>query len=114
MSDAATLAQRQLDAYNAHDLEGFVACYAEDVVVRRLVDNAERLRGRDALRAAYAPMFAEGRVHATVVQRVVVGPVAVDEEEVSGHPAGEGLRVIAQYEVRGGLITQVWFVREGD
>ena len=32
----AALAQRQLDAYNAHDLEAFLACYAYDVEVYEL------------------------------------------------------------------------------
>ena len=34
--DPAAFAQRQLDAYNAHDLERFVAEYTDDVVVYRL------------------------------------------------------------------------------
>ncbi len=114
MSDAATLAQRQLDAYNAHDLEAFVACYAEDVVIRRLVDNAVLMQGREALRAGYGPMFAEGRVHAALVSRMVLGPVAIDEERVTGHPSGDVVRAIAHYEVRDGVIRQVWFVREAD
>ena len=33
MPDISTLAQRQLDAYNARDLDAFVACYHPDVVV---------------------------------------------------------------------------------
>ena len=34
--DPATFAQRQLDAYNARDLERFVSEYTDDVVVYRL------------------------------------------------------------------------------
>ena len=34
--DPVAFAQRQLDAYNAHDLERFVAEYTDDVVVYRL------------------------------------------------------------------------------
>ena len=30
VGEAEVLAQRQLDCYNAHDLEGFLAVYAED------------------------------------------------------------------------------------
>ncbi|MFT4622639.1 MAG: hypothetical protein ACI8PZ_001295 [Myxococcota bacterium] len=114
MSDAATLAQRQLDAYNAHDLEAFLACYAEDVVVRRLVDGAVLMEGREAMRAGYGPMFAAGQVHAELTGRVVVGRVAVDEERVTGHPSGGIVKALAHYAVRDGLITDVWFVREAD
>lgn len=114
MSDAETLAQRQLAAYNAHDLEAFVGCYAPDVVVRRLVDGQVLLQGEAALREAYGPMFAAGTVHADLVSRTTLGPVAIDEERVTGHPSGDEVRAIAQYEVRDGLIRQVWFVRDTD
>ena len=33
MTDIAQLAQAQLDAYNAADLDAFIACYHPDVVV---------------------------------------------------------------------------------
>lgn len=114
MNGADELAQRQLDAYNAHDLEAFVACFAEDVVVRRLVDGEVLLRGRDGLRRAYGPMFEARTVHARLVARMTLGPIAIDEEDVTGHPSGGSLRAIAHYEVRDGLIRQVWFVRGSD
>lgn len=36
----ADFAQRQLDAYNARDLERFIAEYTDDVVVYRLPETA--------------------------------------------------------------------------
>jgi hypothetical protein len=35
MMNPEAVVQRQLDAYNARDLARFVACYAEDVLVRQ-------------------------------------------------------------------------------
>jgi hypothetical protein len=49
--DPAAFAQRQLDAYNARDLERFIREYAEDVVVYRLPDPKPIIVGRAALAA---------------------------------------------------------------
>ena len=53
---AADTVARQADAYNAHDLETFLACYTEDVVVTS--GNGDVLmEGLEAIRAEYAVMF---------------------------------------------------------
>lgn len=51
--DPEAFAQRQLEAYNARDLERFVREYAEDVVVYRLPDPSPIIVGRAALAAHY-------------------------------------------------------------
>ena len=61
MSDVALLVQRQLDAYNAQDLDAYVGCYAPDVVVASL-NGAVTETGRDALRARYAKAFAAAEI----------------------------------------------------
>lgn len=104
------LAQRQLDAYNAHDLDAFVACYAEGVRVLDLPSHDEVLRGREALRARFGPYFEDARPHAIVTHRKVVGTMVVDEEVVTRN-GDEHLTAIAIYEVTGGLIQTVWFIR---
>lgn len=49
----ALFAQRQLDAYNARDLERFVAEYTEGVVVFRLPGTAPIFVGKQALAEHY-------------------------------------------------------------
>lgn len=106
------LAQAQLDAYNAHDLERFVACYHPDVEVRDFPAGTLRIEGHDAMRARYAPMFEKGIVHADVVKRVAQGAVVIDEESVRGlREADDLVEAVAIYEVEGELIRRVWFVR---
>lgn len=51
--DPAAFAQRQLDAYNARDLERFVREYAEEVVIYRMPDPNPVIVGRAALAAHY-------------------------------------------------------------
>ena len=109
---ARRAAQRQLDAYNAHDTESFAACYHPEVEIFDLKTGELTMSGRDALHQAYGEMFeAFPEVLARVTSRTVVGNVAFDRETVTGR-GGEPLEVMAVYEVDGDeLIRRVWFVR---
>ena len=110
---ARALAQRQLDAYNGHDLDAFAACYAEDVQVLRLATGQVLCQGRDALRAQYAELLAPtSTIHARLADRMVLGRFAVDLERVTGRGADDRtLGAIAIYEVNDDdLISRVWFI----
>jgi hypothetical protein len=101
--------QRQLEAYNARDLERFVAQYADDVQVFRPPAPEPVIRGKPALAEHYATRrFNLPDLHARLVARMVSGNIVVDQEQVSGLPEGP-LAAVAVYRVEGGLIRQVWF-----
>jgi hypothetical protein len=106
--------QEQLDAYNAHDLERFLACYAPDI----RIENAEGQTvgsGLESMRKQYGALFAaHPDLHATVNARMRLGEFVVDEEEAtfgahSGAP--QTVRVLAVYRVRDGLIVNVRFLK---
>jgi hypothetical protein len=114
MTAPEDVVQRQLDAYNAHDLDAFCAAHAEDVEIIRLPDSEPALRGREALRAFYAGQrFNRPALHARIRNRMVLGNKVVDHECVEGLDAGPR-EVVAIYEVVDGLIARVWFVSPGD
>jgi hypothetical protein len=101
--------QRQLEAYNARDLERFVAAYSDDVQVFRPPATEPVLAGKAAFAAHYAnKRFNLPRLHATVVARIVSGNTVVDHEHVVGL-ADEMVEAIAVYRVDGDRITTVWF-----
>jgi hypothetical protein len=101
--------QRQLDAYNAHDLERFVAEYTDDIQVFRPPAAEPVLSGKRAFAAHYAKnRFTLPNLHAEVVNRIVSGDTVVDHERITG--LGEGVvEAVAVYKVSGGLISTVWF-----
>ena len=106
------LAQAQLDAYNAHDLEAFLACYAEEVEIRNFPSGELTCAGRDAMAERYGPMFAEKTdLHAALVKRVAHDAIVIDEESVTGLRDDETVTAVAMYEVHDDLIQNVWFVR---
>ncbi|GAA1993692.1 nuclear transport factor 2 family protein [Kitasatospora viridis] len=107
MTAPESVVERQLAAYNSHDLDAFAATYAADVVINRR--SGSQLLGREALREAYAGMFAEGRCRAEISGRLTEGDWVVDHEVAHGITA-EPLRVLVAYRVRGGLIDRVDFL----
>jgi hypothetical protein len=106
------LAQAQLDAYNAHDLEAFLACYAEAVEVRDFPSNELRIAGRAAMRERYGPLLERPGLHAELVDRIALGAVVIDQESVHGLREGDVVSAVAVYEVADELIRRVWFIRE--
>ena len=106
---AEIIVQGQLDAYNAHDLERFVAWYAESVLVYQAGKAEPLLQGRAALAAHYASKrFNLPNLHAELLNRMVIGNKVIDHERVVGvgeHP----IEVAAAYEVINGSIKRVWF-----
>jgi hypothetical protein len=103
--------QRQLDAYNAHDLEGWLATYAQDA--RQFEFPATLLAaGHAEIRARMAPRLEDPLVHARLLKRSVMGGIVVDHEEVTRtFPEGPGrVGLVCIYEVRAGKIQNASFV----
>jgi hypothetical protein len=109
--DPATVIDRELAAYNARTMDGFLAFYAPDAELFEFPDKSLG-KGKDALRKRYEPRFAEPNLNATIVSRMVIGDKVIDRERiVRTFPEGTGTwDVMAISEVRGGLITRVWFI----
>lgn len=103
------LAQEQLDAYNAHDLNRFCAVYSENITVYRLPGTTPVIIGKAAFAQAYAERFKLSALHAEVVQRIAFGDKVIDHERVTGL-AENVVEVAAMYQVADGLIQTVWFL----
>lgn len=107
---AAATVDRQLAAYNAHDLEGFLGAYADSVTVQNLGDTVT-VRGKTALRKSTEEWFARApQARSEPVNRMVIGPFVVNHERLTGASEGSPIEVIGIYEVRDSLIRRVWFI----
>jgi hypothetical protein len=107
----AAVVQRQLDAYNARDLDAWLATYAEDA---QQFEHPATLvaRGHAELRARIGPRFTEPNLHARLIQRSVMGNVVIDHEEVTRtFPEGPGrIELVCIYQVHAGKIQTGSFV----
>lgn len=104
--------QRQLDAYNARDVEAFVGTYASDAALFDFPGGEANAKGLDAMRAQYGAFFAANpKLHCDVRKRIVQGRFVIDHEHVTGLANGASVDAVAIYEVRGGKIRRVWFIQ---
>lgn len=102
--------QRQLEAYNARDIDAFMPWWAEDCEYYAfpstlLARNAAEIRERHVER------FREPDLHGRLLSRIVVGNIVVDHETVTRtFPEGKGeVDVICIYEVENRKIVKAWF-----
>jgi len=109
-TDPAAVVQRQLDAYNARDIDALMATYAADAQLFEhpatlLADGAAQIRERQAVR------LREPNLHAALLQRMAMGDLVIDHEKVTRTlPEGTGqIEMVAMYEVREGKIARAWF-----
>lgn len=104
--------QKQLEYYNAHDIEGFLSTYSPDIKIYNLPGITPILEGHAAMRERYTLRFSNPNLHVTIKSRMVNGNFVVDFEAVSGIEEGKVSEVIAVYEVQNELIKNVWFLRK--
>lgn len=109
-SDPVLPVQRQLDAYNARDIDAFMQYWADDCQyyefpARLLASGAAEIRGRHIAR------FQEPNLFGTLLNRISMGNLVVDQEIVTrSFPDGPGeVDVVAIYEVADGKIAKAWF-----
>jgi uncharacterized protein (TIGR02246 family) len=110
--NAVDVVQRQLEAYNAQDLEAFVATYADDIVITTASKGEVLVQGKDALRKRYAGLFENfPKNHCRIAERRTEGDkIVLDHEIITGRgpdkpdPWDVGW---VRYEVDGGLIRRV-------
>jgi len=102
------IVERQLDAYNARDLERFLAHYAETISVYRPPAALPAITGKAAFGAFYATQrFNRANLHAELVKRMVLGNKVIDHERITG-ARDFPFEVAVVYDVAGGLIQRTW------
>jgi hypothetical protein len=105
-----TIVQRQLDAYNARDINGFMDTYSEDIGLYNFPAEL-RTQGQLEMRKGYGDYFeSTPDLHAEIKNRIVIGNMVIDEENVTAN--GNTFRAVAIYEVENGKISKVTFVRQ--
>ena len=110
MSPAEVVAG-QLEAYNARDIDSFMAFWAEDADIYSHPDTL-LAKGHDDIRARHVLRFQEPDLHGHLLNRVVLGNHVIDTERVTRNFAdGVGeVDVVAIYDVVEGRIAKAWFL----
>ena len=103
--------QAQVDAYNAHDVEAFARCYADDVTIHDLSGATPPVKGIAELKKDYEWLAkAPPGLRVEIVRRITSGRIVIDHERIHGLPKEKGTpEATAVFEVRDGKIKNVWF-----
>jgi hypothetical protein len=113
LSPAATV-QRQIERFNAHDLEGYLALFAEELEVADLPASPWGTRTKVWLREFYAERFKTNPdLHASTEAQMVSGAFVIETERIRGRAGQAGpLDVVVVYQVKEGKIVRMWELRE--
>lgn len=93
--------QKQLDTYNARDLEGFMSVMSEDVSLVNFEDGSLIAEGFENVKTIYKGLF-EGspELHSTLKNRMVFGNQVIDHESITGRMGQKDIiELIVIYEV---------------
>lgn len=111
---ADQIVQKQLEAYNAREIDSFMACFHPDIEIWTLGADEASAIGKEAVKTLYAALFEQSpQLHSTVLNRSVIGSKVIDYERISGRKgSNEDLFLVMIYEIKDNLIWRAWAVRE--
>jgi hypothetical protein len=106
---ALDVVNKRIAAYNAHDIDAFIATYAENV---RIIVYPERVlgTGRERMRGIFGPQFAKGEGVIKVEGQHVLENTVVSAEDITIGARND--RNIAVYTIRDGLIAEVRLIEK--
>ena len=108
MQTPEEVAQANVAAYNAHDVEALIETYSPAATFGQLGGRI-LLDGRGPMQGYYTQLFeARPTVRCEVKQRTVMGPFVVELQEISGDDQ-PGMQAMLLSEVRDGQIVKVWY-----
>jgi hypothetical protein len=99
---ASRVVAREHAAFEAHDLEAFLAMYSPTALLQ--FADGPVMRGRRSLREHYRPQFEAGECKRELVQRMLVGDWVIEQTITNQVPT------VSLYQVQEGLITEVRFI----
>ena len=104
------LVRRQLNAYNAKNIDAFLEPYSDDVELY-MFPNKLIAKGKENMRKEYDEMFKNlPDLHCEIKERIIQGNIIVDKENVSGMGKTK-LEATAIYYIENNKITKVYFIQ---
>ncbi len=103
------IVQRQVNAYNARNIDAFMDTYADNIKIYNFPDELS-MDGKEQMRKRFESMFQRvPNLYCEIKNRIVLGNKVVDREHVRFNSRYSD--VIAIYEVTDGKISKVTFIR---
>jgi len=106
MTNPETVVQKQLDAYNAKDLNAWLATYDKDAI-QYSMEGDILASGHDEIAQNMRVRFAEPDLFSELLNRMVCDELVIDHELITRNfSEGKGsVEMLCIYQVANGLIT---------
>jgi hypothetical protein len=105
-----SVVNERMKAYNAYDLELFLSLYSDDIKIFTYPNKQLGKGGKDQLKDIFEPMFKEAKVSVVVNEQITQGNYVINNETVTYSDGTQ--KYVSIYEVEGGLIKSVQFIRD--
>ena len=103
------IVQKQLDAYNARDIDAFLATYNNNIQLFDFPDKKTN-EGKEELRTIFDAFFKRTPdLHTEIKSRIVIGNKVIVQEYITAN--GNNFSAVVIYEVQNGRISKVTFIR---
>jgi len=110
MTEYEDLVQKQLEAYNTKDIDGWLATYSDDAV-QRSIEGEVIASGKDEMKLNISRRFEEPDLFAELLSRQVFDNVVIDHEKITRNfPEGKGtVEMLCVYVVENSKIKNASF-----
>lgn len=106
--------QANLDAYNARDIERFMAYFAADIELYNFADNELTAKGLANIREIYQELFdLSPKLHSQILNRIVFDNKVIDHEYITGRRGSDTpVELVLIYEVKEEKIVRMTAIRK--
>lgn len=107
------IVQKQLDTYNARDIEGFMSVMSQDVTLINHADQKIIAEGIEEVHGIYTNLFQKSpKLHSQLTNRIVMGNKVIDHESITGRMGSdEVIELVVIYEVAKDKIFKITVLR---
>jgi len=106
--------QKQLEAYNNRDIEGFMSVIADHITMHDFDTGETTLEGYENCKKVYADLFeASPNLHSKILTRTVFDNKVIDYEYITGRKGSETpIELVLIYEVINEKISKITILRK--
>jgi hypothetical protein len=106
--------QKNLDAYNQRDIEGFMVWFSPEIKMYNFDDGKLTMQGLEQVRKTYQELFElSPKLHSTILNRIVFDNKVIDHEHIVGRRGSDQpVELVLVYEVEQEKIVKIVVMRK--
>lgn len=114
MMSAEQVVQANLDAYNARDIERFMAYFSSGIELYNFADTKRTAQGLVEVRKIYQELFdLSPKLHSQIINRIVFDNKVIDHEYITGRRGSDTpVELVLIYEVKEEKIVKMTAIRK--